>query len=75
MSLGPHVVGKAMLFMTSSLVLALEAASVLAADCASPLSFPITTKQIDPKVPDSIMRGIAVKIGTPEQTILVNAWP
>ncbi|KAK3489941.1 aspartic peptidase domain-containing protein [Neurospora crassa] len=64
-----------MLFMTSRLVLALGAASVLAADCPSPLSFPITTKQIDPKVPDSLMRGIAVTIGTPEQTILVNAWP
>ncbi|KAA8633983.1 hypothetical protein SMACR_07615 [Sordaria macrospora] len=71
----PHVVDRAMPFMTSSLVLALGAASVLAADCPSPLSFPITTKQIDPKVPDSFMRGISVKIGTPEQTILVNAWP
>ncbi|KAK1781451.1 aspartic peptidase domain-containing protein [Copromyces sp. CBS 386.78] len=77
MSPRPHVVvvDRAMPFMTSSLVLALGAASVLAADCPSPLSFPITTKQIDPNVPDSFMRGIAVTIGTPEQTILVNAWP
>jgi hypothetical protein len=45
-----------------------------ASSCGShppPLAFPITDVQVDPAVPNSLMRGVAARIGTPAQNIIV----
>ena len=47
-----------------------------ATSCGSgtPIAFPIADIQVDPSIPDSLMKGIAAKIGTPPQTIVMLPW-
>lgn len=42
---------------------------------ASPMAFPITDVAIDPNIPDSLMRGIPARVGTPPQSIVMLPWP
>jgi hypothetical protein len=59
-------------------IIAVWAVRSLAAGCPnppSPLSFPITDTQVDPRVPGSLMRGIPVSIGTPPQKLVMLPWP
>ncbi len=59
------------------ILVALWAGHAAAAVCGaiSPLALPITDTAVDPKIPDSLMRGVLAKIGTPPQNIIVLPWP
>ncbi|KAH6848028.1 aspartic peptidase domain-containing protein [Chaetomium sp. MPI-CAGE-AT-0009] len=64
--------------MLWGVIIALWAGQSLAAECPeppSPLAFPITDAQVDPRVPGSLLRGIPVNIGTPPQKLVVLPWP
>ncbi|KAL2131438.1 hypothetical protein VTI74DRAFT_5107 [Chaetomium olivicolor] len=61
--------------MTWSLVIAIWAVCTLGKTCPIPLALPITDVQVDPAIPDSIMRGIPARIGTPAQNIVMVPWP
>lgn len=41
----------------------------------APIQLPVTDIQVLPDVPDSFMRGIAAKLGTPSQDIVMLPWP
>ncbi|KAK4234449.1 aspartic peptidase domain-containing protein [Achaetomium macrosporum] len=60
-----------------SLIIALWAEHGLGGACnttTSPIALPITDTVVDPKIPDSLMRGIPAKIGTPSHNIVVLPW-
>ncbi|KAK3305986.1 uncharacterized protein B0T15DRAFT_485463 [Chaetomium strumarium] len=60
------------------LLIALWAERALGSACdtpASPIALPITDIAVDPNIPDSLMRGVQAKIGTPPQNIVVLPWP
>lgn len=55
-------------------VLAVWARHGLGATCGSPLALPITDVQVVPSIPNSFMKGIPTKIGTPPQDIVLLPW-
>jgi hypothetical protein len=71
----PHL--KHMTTVMSGLFVALWVGRALGAACgtASPMALPITDTAVDPNIPDSLMRGIPARIGTPPQNIVVLPWP
>ncbi len=52
-----------------------RAAAAVCNNTVSPLALPITDIVVDPSIPNSLMRGIPAKIGTPPQNIVVMPWP
>jgi hypothetical protein len=56
--------------------LALWVNRALGARCstAAPLALPVTFNVVDPDFPDTLIRGIPAKIGTPTQDIVVLPW-
>lgn len=67
-------------FLLVSILLAARARHVLGATpacesaTATPLALPITDVQVLPSIPDSFMRGIPARIGTPPQDIVLLPW-
>lgn len=65
--------------MTLRLLVAIWAGRALADVCGaaspSPLAFPIKDVAIDPEIPDSLVRGIPARVGTPAQDIVMLPWP
>ncbi|KAH9239395.1 hypothetical protein K456DRAFT_1745551 [Colletotrichum gloeosporioides 23] len=56
------------------LIIGLGATPALASCDVEPVALPIQDVQVDPNVPDSYMRGIPAKLGTPSQNIVMLPW-
>lgn len=56
------------------LIIGLGATLALASCDVEPVALPIQDVQVDPNVPDSYMRGIPAKLGTPSQDIVMLPW-
>ncbi|KAJ0370495.1 hypothetical protein COL26b_010065 [Colletotrichum chrysophilum] len=56
------------------LIIGLGATLALASCDVEPVALPIQDVQVDPNVPDSYMRGMPAKLGTPSQNIVMLPW-
>lgn len=55
--------------------LAVTQAVSTSCDAITPLQLPIKDIQAMPDIEDSLMRGVAAKVGFPEQDIVLLPWP
>ncbi|KAL0932282.1 uncharacterized protein CTRU02_213235 [Colletotrichum truncatum] len=56
------------------LLIGIGATLVVASCDVEPVALPIQDVQVDPKTPNSFMRGIPAKVGTPPQDIVMLPW-